>query len=124
MQANSNPDKARKDVWRGTDKALQADRKNRLEVFKLQFYEKMLERQSIKARFFINREQRKMVKDMFTMKKTSGISTEGVPCTGPNDKLIQGSRHFRPAVKFNERRLTRWRSDERPLERYLKLEYA
>ena len=61
-------------VGKKTDRAIQAEIKNKIEILRCQHYTKVLDREKLHQEFSINREQRLVMKAMEKMEThTSGI---------------------------------------------------
>ena len=96
-----------------------ADRKNRLENARHVIHDRILDRQQLRSRFLIDKEQRYVINTFRTMKSSSGNSTLAQAPNGPNDRSYLTSHILQGAGYMTEKRLLQWRSEEQDLQQQL-----
>ncbi|KAK2152290.1 hypothetical protein LSH36_335g03007 [Paralvinella palmiformis] len=109
-------------VFRTTDKCVQAEMKNKVEVARLQLQVKILDRQKSYSAFTVEKDKRQTMTTLARMRTTSGLSMHGVPPDGPGDRAHEDSPYFKSYRPLTEKRLIRWRAKERELQRMLQNE--
>ena len=126
MPERENPRKKRsgsgKPEWKRTDKAVHAEMKNKLETARLHMQKKFFDRQCTASQWMVEKEKRQAVNAFRRMRNTSGVSREGRAPDGPTDRKHETSPYFRCQSTLGEKRLQKWRSSEKELERELALE--
>ena len=100
--------------------AVVADRKNRVENVRHAISDRILERQQLRSRFLMDKEQRYVINTLNVMKRSSGNSSLAQAPDGPNDRsylnahILQGSGHM------TEKRLMQWRAEEHDLQQQMR----
>ena len=101
------------------DKAVEAQRKNKLETAQLSLFNAMVDRKKVHAIVSLNREKDELRAGMKRMRKTTGFCKQGLPPAGPEDKDHKKSPYFQTLGHVSEKRLQKWKNEERALQRIL-----
>ena len=101
------------------DKRIEAEIKNRGEAIHLQFYKNLIEKQKFRRAFHVKMAQRDVLVGLRGTMETSGQSEEGRPPVNASDREHEKSPYFSGRWRMSERRLVRWRADEKELQRVL-----
>ncbi|XP_060070917.1 uncharacterized protein LOC132550841 [Ylistrum balloti] len=101
------------------EKLFWADRKNRMEKSRLDLLLKTMEKEQMYVTHDIDREKRAVVKDLTMVRRTSGVSDQGVPPRNENDTDYQSAPNYRTGLRLSERRLLEWRENEKQVEKFM-----
>lgn len=101
------------------EKLFWADRKNRMEKSRLDMLLKNMDREQMYLTHDIDREKRAVVKDLTLVRRTSGVSDQGVPPRDENDTGYQSAPNYRMGLRLSERRLLEWRENEKQMEKFM-----
>lgn len=99
------------------DKAVEAQRKNKLEATQLQLFQSLVDRSKVRASVMYNREKDDVRSKMKQMRKTTGRYKRALPPDGPSDKDHEKSPYFQTLGHVSEKRLQKWKNEERALQR-------
>ncbi len=102
---------------KSTEKNVEAQRKNRVEIQRLNTFLSVVDRRKIHYDVIVQRNKEDVVKSMKGMRKTSGYSILGVPLDGPNDKDYETSQYAIAPGRVSEKKLAKWREQEKVLRR-------
>ncbi|XP_033739445.1 uncharacterized protein LOC117326818 [Pecten maximus] len=101
------------------EKLFWADRKNRMEKSRLDILLKNMDKEQMYLTHDIDREKRTVVKDLTLVRRTSGVSDQGVPPRNDKDTGYQSAPNYRMGLRLSERRLLEWRENEKQVEKFM-----
>ncbi|OWF46879.1 uncharacterized protein LOC110455076 [Mizuhopecten yessoensis] len=101
------------------EKLFWADRKNRMEKSRLDLILKNMEKEQMYLTHDIDREKRAVVKNFTLVRRTSGVSDQGVPPRNEKDTDYQSAPNYRMGLRLSERRLLEWRENEKQVEKFM-----
>ena len=94
------------------ERFLRADRRNQLEKCRLDKMLKLYDKEKWHKALEIDREKKEFVKSFSTVRRTSGVSDQGVPPADKNDNDYLSAPVYRMGIRLSERRLMGWRTQE------------
>ncbi|PAA66178.1 hypothetical protein BOX15_Mlig014750g2 [Macrostomum lignano] len=99
---------------------LKAEKANRLETWRLQLRLRLMDKESGHRSHLSYLERKKIVRQMDSVRSTTGYSPLSVPPL-PADRALKDSQYFTSSQRVSERALRKWRVQEALLERDLRL---
>lgn len=98
---------------KSNERFLRADRRNQIEKGRLEKVLKLYEKEKLHKALEIDREKKEFFKSLSTVRRTSGVSDQGVAPTGKSDNDYLSAPVYRMGIRLSERRLMGWRAQEK-----------
>lgn len=98
---------------KSNERFLRADRRNQIEKGRLERVLKLYEKEKLHKALEIDREKKEFVKSLSSVRRTSGVSDQGVAPTGKSDNDYLSAPVYRMGIRLSERRLMGWRAQEK-----------